>query len=53
MSFIFPQLRALGQSSIAQKFGRSSLDEARAYLALALLGPRSKTCVQTILSHRD
>ena len=40
MWFIFPQLRGLGRSSMAQLYGISSIDEARAYLAHPLLGPR-------------
>ena len=40
MWFVFPQLRALGRSGIAQRYGIASLAEARAYLAHPLLGPR-------------
>ena len=40
MWFVFPQLRGLGRSSTAEFYGISSLDEARAYLAHPLLGPR-------------
>jgi uncharacterized protein (DUF1810 family) len=32
MWFIFPQIRGLGTSSMAQQFAISSLDEAKAYL---------------------
>jgi uncharacterized protein (DUF1810 family) len=53
MWFIFPQLRGLGQSSMAQQYGISSLDEARAYLAHPLLGGRLKECAKAILTHRD
>src|SRR5947209_20570638 len=38
--FIFPQLRGLGHSRIAEFYGISSLDEARAYLAHPVLAPR-------------
>ncbi|RSV14540.1 DUF1810 domain-containing protein [Sphingomonas sp. ABOLG] len=40
MWYVFPQLRGLGHSPTAQHFGIASLDEARAYLAHPLLGPR-------------
>jgi uncharacterized protein (DUF1810 family) len=40
MWFIFPQLRGLGQSSTALFYGIGSFDEARAYYAHPLLGPR-------------
>ena len=41
---IFPQLRGLGSSPTAQRFGISSLEEARAYLAHPLLGERLLRC---------
>jgi uncharacterized protein (DUF1810 family) len=40
MWFVFPQLAALGVSATARHFGISCLDEARAYLAHPVLGPR-------------
>lgn len=40
MWYVFPQLRGLGHSPTAQHFGIASLDEARAYLAHPVLGPR-------------
>jgi uncharacterized protein (DUF1810 family) len=40
MWFVFPQLRSLGISPTAQFYGIGSLDEACAYLAHPLLGPR-------------
>lgn len=49
MWFIFPQLRGLGHSSMAQLYGISSLDEAQAYLGHALLGPRLVLCTETVL----
>jgi uncharacterized protein (DUF1810 family) len=42
--FVFPQLRGLGRSATAQRYGISSLDEARAYLAHPVLGPRLREC---------
>lgn len=43
--FIFPQLAGLGSSSMAARYAISSLDEARAYLAHPVLGPRLVECV--------
>jgi uncharacterized protein (DUF1810 family) len=40
MWYIFPQLAGLGRTSTAQHFGLRNLDEARAYLAHPVLGPR-------------
>ena len=40
MWFVFPQLRGLGHSSIAQHYGITGLAEARAYLAHPVLGAR-------------
>jgi uncharacterized protein (DUF1810 family) len=40
MWFIFPQLRGLGHSATAQHFGLTGLEEARAYIAHPVLGPR-------------
>jgi uncharacterized protein (DUF1810 family) len=49
MWFIFPQLRGLGRSSMAEYYGISSLTEARAYLAHPVLGPRLDLCARTVL----
>ena len=40
MWFVFPQLAGLGSSPTAQHYAISGLDEARAYLAHPVLGPR-------------
>jgi uncharacterized protein (DUF1810 family) len=40
MWFVFPQIAGLGSSSTAQTYAISSLDEAVAYLAHPVLGPR-------------
>ncbi len=50
MWFIFPQLRGLGQSAMSQRFGIASGDEARAYLAHPILGPRLIECTQLALN---
>lgn len=43
--FVFPQLRALGKSPMAHRYGIADLDEARAYAAHEVLGPRLRQCV--------
>jgi uncharacterized protein (DUF1810 family) len=40
MWFVFPQVAGLGSSPLAQRFAISGLEEARAYLAHPVLGPR-------------
>src|SRR6516165_10255314 len=50
MWFVFPQLRGLGRSSTAQFYGISSIDEARAFLAHPLLGPRLDLCTRIVLA---
>ena len=49
MWFVFPQLRGLGHSATAERYGIASLDEARAYLAHPLLGPRLRACTRLVL----
>ena len=48
MWFVFPQLRGLGSSPMAERYGIASLEEARAYLAHPLLGPRLRQCTQLV-----
>jgi uncharacterized protein (DUF1810 family) len=48
MWFIFPQLRGLGSSPMAQRYAIGSLAEARAYLAHPLLGERLRTCTRLV-----
>jgi uncharacterized protein (DUF1810 family) len=48
MWFVFPQLRGLGGSPTAVRYGISSLQEARAYLGHELLGPRLHECTQLV-----
>ena len=50
MWFVFPQLASLGRSAMARHYGLVSLDEARAYAAHPLLGPRLVTCCKTLLA---
>lgn len=49
MWFVFPQLRGLGSSAMAQHYGIASLEEARAYLAHPVLGPRLRECCGLLL----
>ena len=53
MWFVFPQLRGLGASPMAQRFGITGLAEARAYLAHLLLGRRLIDCTEAVLSIED
>ena len=48
MWFVFPQLAGLGRSATAQHFAIVSLDEARAYLAHPVLGPRLVECAAVV-----
>jgi uncharacterized protein (DUF1810 family) len=50
MWFVFPQLRGLGHSQMAWHFGLQSRDEAAAYLAHPVLGPRLRDCVARVLA---
>ena len=52
MWFVFPQLRALGRSGTALRYGIASLAEARAYLAHPVLGPRLLECTGLVCAHR-
>jgi uncharacterized protein (DUF1810 family) len=45
MWFVFPQLRGLGHSDIAHRYGLTSLGEARAYWVHPVLGPRLRECI--------
>ena len=49
MWFVFPQMRGLGRSSTAEKFGISSLEEAQAYAAHPVLGERLRECCRLLL----
>ena len=48
MWFIFPQVAGLGRSEMSRRYAIGSLDEAQAYLAHPLLGPRYHRCVATL-----
>ncbi|MBL8569518.1 MAG: DUF1810 domain-containing protein [Phreatobacter sp.] len=53
MWFVFPQMAGLGESARSQFYAIASLDEARAYLAHTLLGPRLMECTALVLDARD
>ncbi len=50
MWFVFPQVVGLGRSPTARYYGVRGLEEARAYLAHPLLGPRLRECCEALLS---
>ena len=49
MWFVFPQVAGLGSSPTARRYAVSGLDEAHAYLAHPVLGPRLVECAQALL----
>lgn len=52
MWYIFPQIHGLGSSPMAQRYAISSLDEAKAYFAHAVLGNRLLECTQLVTAAR-
>ena len=50
MWFVFPQIAGLGFSETARRFAISSRDEAVAFLAHDVLGPRLVECVEFVLA---
>ncbi len=48
MWFIFPQLRGLGRSAIAEEFAIASREEAEAYFRHPVLGPRLVECTRLV-----
>lgn len=48
MWFIFPQIQGLGFSPTAQYYAVKGIEEARAYLAHPLLGPRLAECTAAV-----
>ena len=53
MWYIFPQLRGLGMSSMAHKYGIVDLDEAKAYLEHPVLSARLYELCGELLKHKD
>jgi uncharacterized protein (DUF1810 family) len=52
MWFVFPQIAGLGHSQTARTYAISTLDEARAYLAHPVLGPRLVACAGLVAGLR-
>jgi uncharacterized protein (DUF1810 family) len=50
--YILPQMRGLGVSQLSNLYGIASLNEARAYLAHPILGPRLRESVAAIGRHK-
>ena len=50
MWFVFPQLRGLGRSAMADRYGLASLAEARAFALHPLLGARLRQCLALLLA---
>ena len=48
MWFVFPQIRGLGSSRMAQAYAIASLEEAVAYLKHPILGPRLRECTRLV-----
>jgi uncharacterized protein (DUF1810 family) len=53
MWFVFPQLRALGRSERAIRYGLADLEEAKAYLAHQVLGARLEECTRIVNGVED
>ena len=53
MWYIFPQVKGLGHSSMAEYYGISGIDEARAYLADPVLGARLVEISEALLELED
>jgi uncharacterized protein (DUF1810 family) len=47
--FIFPQIAGLGSSEMSRRYAIASLEEASAFLAHPLLGPRLVGCAEALL----
>lgn len=53
MWYIFPQVRGLGHSGMADYYGLDGREEARAYLADPMLGPRLLAISEALLELED
>ena len=51
--FVFPQMRGLGHSAMAVRYGISGIAEGAAYLAHPILGPRLMQVAQIVLDLND
>jgi uncharacterized protein (DUF1810 family) len=50
MWYIFPQIKGLGHSVMAQQFAVTSQEEAKAYLEHPILGSRLRECTRLVLN---
>lgn len=50
MWFVFPQLKGLGRSAMAQHYGLASRSEAQAYWRHPVLGQRLRRCTELVVS---
>lgn len=50
--FVFPQLRGLGTSFNAERYGLTGLTEAQAYLEHPVLGHRLREATEAMLAHQ-
>ena len=53
MWFVFPQIAGLGRSAMAARYALASLDEAKAYAAHPVLGPRLRAWTGLVLAHPE
>ena len=53
MWFVFPQTAGLGSGAMARRYAIATLDEARAYLAHPVLGPRLCAATGAVLAASD
>ena len=52
MWFVFPQLAGLGTSAISQRYALSGIEEAEAYLAHPVMGPRLLMAMALVMAAR-
>jgi len=53
MWFVFPQIAGLGTSENSQTYAIASLEEAQAYIAHPVLGPRLLECTNALTGHHE
>lgn len=53
MWYVFPQIAGLGNSAMTARYSIRSEDEARAYLAHPILGPRVVECAEAVLAIKN
>jgi len=53
MWYVFPQLKGLGSSYMAETYGIASIEEAKAYLNHPILGSRLRHCTRLVIAIDD